>query len=83
MRVELIEGGPSSDFTRVISVDDVVAHEQEGRVKRLVERLGSEPGIERAAHEDREIVLVRAPSTTVDQLKATVDRLWTAARSAI
>jgi hypothetical protein len=80
--VELIEGVEPSDFTHVISFDDVVAHEREGRVKRLVRRLGSDPVIERAVHEDREIVLIRAPNASVEQLMAIVDRLWTAARSA-
>lgn len=80
--IELIESGPPSDFTHVISFDDVVAPEQEGRVKRLVDRLADAPGIEQAIQEDREIVLVRAPHVAMERLDAMVDRLWKASRSA-
>jgi uncharacterized FAD-dependent dehydrogenase len=51
-------------------------------VNRFVDRLAREPGIERAVHEDREIVLVQARHVGIDQLRAIVERLWTAARSA-
>jgi hypothetical protein len=64
------------DWDLRIEFDHVVAHEQEGRVAAFVERLGHAPGIVEAVREDREIVLVRAPTLSVETLEPIVARAW-------
>jgi hypothetical protein len=66
-------------FDTEISFDDLVAFEEEDRLERFVAALGRQPGVERAAWQDREIVLVRAPTVDDATLEALVDRLWAAA----
>jgi hypothetical protein len=63
-------------FTHQVSFDDGVAHRQERKVARLVERLAAEAGVEEAVHEDREVVLVRAPGLSALELESTVAGLW-------
>lgn len=63
-------------FTHGVSFDDVVAHRQERRVLRLIEQLRAEPGVERAVHEDREVVLVRAPALSAAELESIVAEIW-------
>ena len=63
-------------FTHQLSFDDVISHRQGRRIARLVEALAAEPGVEGAVHEDREIVLVRAPGLSAADLEATVASLW-------
>jgi hypothetical protein len=63
-------------FTHQLSFDDDVAHRQERRIGRLVEALIADPVIEDAVHEDREIVLVRAPSLSATELETVVAGLW-------
>ena len=57
---------------------DEVAHRQERRIDRLVEWLPSEAGIAEAIHEDREVVLLRAPGPSASELEALVAALWKA-----
>ncbi|HYI67783.1 MAG TPA: hypothetical protein VEW95_12750 [Candidatus Limnocylindrales bacterium] len=71
--VELID---DPNFTHLVSFADDVAHRQERRIDRLVEQLASEPGVEEAVHEDREVVLVQAPGLSAADLEAIVARLW-------
>lgn len=63
-------------FTHQVSFDDVVAQRSERRIERLVERLSGEPAIEQAVHEDREVILVRAPGLSAAELERIVERLW-------
>jgi hypothetical protein len=70
-----------TDFDAVISFDDVLAHDEDDRLARLVEALGREPGVDRAVREDREVILVRAPRLDEARLRAIVDRLWGAGTS--
>lgn len=63
-------------FTHQVSFDDGVAHRQERKIARLVERLAAEAGVEEAVHEDREVVLVRAPGLSALELESTVAGLW-------
>ena len=62
--------------THQVSFDDVVSHRQGRRIARLVEGLTRELGVEAAIHEDREIVLVRAPGLSASELESMVDGLW-------
>ena len=63
-------------FTHQVSFDDVISHRQGRRIARLVEALAAEPGVEEAVHEDREIVLVRAPEVSATDLEVIVAALW-------
>lgn len=73
-----IDGGRLAGFTHVITIDDVIAHEQEGRVEALVDLLAQQPGVDQAAQEDREIILLRAPQLGASELEATVAAAWEA-----
>jgi hypothetical protein len=63
-------------FTHQLSFDDELAHRQQRRIGRLVEALMADPIIEDAVHEDRETVLVRAPSLSASELETVVAELW-------
>lgn len=63
-------------FTHQVSFDDVISHRQGRRIARLVEALAAEPGVEEAVHEDREVVLVRAPGLSGSELESIVASLW-------
>jgi hypothetical protein len=63
-------------FTHVISFGDSVAHRQRPRIRRVMESLAAEPGIEEVIHEDREVVLVRAPHRSKGEIEAIVARAW-------
>lgn len=76
-----IERGAPGRFETVISFDDKAASDAPGgveRIERLVAALAREPGVERVVHEDRELVLVRAPRLTGERLAELVDRHWDA-----
>jgi hypothetical protein len=73
-----VERGAEGAFETVISFDDVVAHEEEERIAQLVESLSREPEIEQAVHEDREIVLIRAPRMDDQALESAIARIWEA-----
>ncbi|MEA2652223.1 MAG: hypothetical protein QOI85_1944 [Chloroflexota bacterium] len=72
----VVEAIGHSRFTHQVSFDDAVAHRQERRIARLVERLAAEAGVEDAIHEDREVVLVRAPGLSAPELDAIVEGHW-------
>lgn len=63
-------------FTHQLSFDEVVAHRQERKIARLVEQLAAERGVEEAVHEDREVVLIRAPGLSAAALEAIVAGMW-------
>jgi hypothetical protein len=71
--VESIDG---PHFTHQVSFDDAVAHRQERRIDRLVAQLPTQPGVEEAVHEDREVVLVRAPGLSASELESVVAASW-------
>jgi hypothetical protein len=71
--VKAVEDGR---FTHQVSFDDVIAHRQERKIARLVEQLAAEPGVEEALHEDREVVLIRAPGLSGAELEAILAALW-------
>jgi len=76
-----IERGAPGRFETVISFDDEAASDAPGgveRIEHLVASLAREPGVERVVHEDRELVLVRAPRLTDERLVELVDRHWDA-----
>jgi hypothetical protein len=63
-------------FTHEVAFDDAVAHRQERRIAGLVAGLEEEPAVEEAVHEDREVILVRAPSLSVGDLEQIVAARW-------
>jgi hypothetical protein len=63
-------------FTHQLSFDDIVAQRQERKIDRLVEALAADAGVEEAMHEDREVVLVRAPGLSASELDLIVAALW-------
>jgi hypothetical protein len=63
-------------FTHQLSFDDIVARRQERKIERLVEALAAEAGVEEAVHEDREVVLLRAPGVTTVELESMVGLHW-------
>lgn len=72
----IVESIDDPSFTHQVSFDDVISHRQGRRIARLVAALAAEPGVEEAVHEDREIVLVRAPGLSATDLEAIVATLW-------
>ena len=71
-----VESIDDPHFTHQLSFDDVVAHRQERKITRLIEGLTAEVGVEEAVHEDREVVLVRAPGLSDAELETIVAILW-------
>lgn len=53
-----------------IDLGDEIAHERSAEVDRLVRELSSEAGVNEVLREDREIILVRAPSWSIDALQS-------------
>ncbi len=72
----VVEPIDDARFTHQLSFDDSVAHRQERKIARLVEALATEAGVEEAVHEDREVVLLRAPGLTTSELESRVSVLW-------
>jgi len=52
-----------------IGLSDEIAHERSAKVDRLVRKLSREDGVNEVLREDREIILVRAPSWSTDALE--------------
>jgi hypothetical protein len=52
-----------------IGLGDEIAHERSADVDRLVRELSGEAGINEVLREDRELILVRAPSWSIDALQ--------------
>jgi hypothetical protein len=63
-------------FSHEISVDHILAHDEEGLVERLVKLLEATPGITKVAREDRELVLVAAPGRSADAVERLVATAW-------
>lgn len=57
-----------------IDLGDEIAHERSAKVDRLVRKLSREDGVHEVLREDREIILVRAPSWSIDQLETWFSR---------
>ena len=64
-------------FTHQVSMRADLAWRTTRGVDRLVGALAAEPGVEDAVREDREVILVRAPSLDEPRLLGLVKRLWT------
>ena len=52
-----------------IGLSDEIANERSAEVDRLVRKLSREDGIQEVLREDRELILVRAPSWSIDALQ--------------
>jgi hypothetical protein len=70
------EGG---DWHYRITFDDVIAHEEEKRVRAFVELLATQPGVREAVHEDREVILVKARGLDRHAMQLAAERTWRAA----
>ena len=57
-----------------IGLGDEVAHERSADVDRVVRELSGEDGIHGVLREDRELILVRAPSWSIDALRTWIAR---------
>jgi len=62
-----------------VTFDDVIAHEEEDRVAAFVELLDAEDGVQQAAHEDREVILIKARGMSLLKAQLTAERAWDAA----
>ena len=62
-----------------ITFDDVVAHEEEGRLEAFVRVIDGLPGVDEAVHEDREVILVKARRMSQEELQLEAERAWYAA----
>ena len=72
----IVESIDDARFTHQLSFDDAVAHRQKRKIAGLVALLAAEAGVEEAVHEDREVVLVRAPGLSAAELEAIVGEIW-------
>jgi len=63
-------------FTHRVSIDEVVAVDEEARVEALVQRLSELDTLDEVVHEDRELLLVRAPRMASDELEQLVEKAW-------
>ena len=63
-------------FDVIVNVDEVVAHEHSERLDALVTAAMGEEPVERAHREDRDVLLLAAPTLTADQIWALLDRIW-------
>ena len=70
------EGG---DWDFRITFDDVIANEEEDRVAAFVGLLTSQPGVREAAHEDREVILVKTRGLDQHAMQLAAERAWLAA----
>jgi hypothetical protein len=59
-----------------LGFSDVAAHPYQALVRATVDVLAAVPGVVEVWHEDREVVLVRAPGVAPAQLADVVDRFW-------
>ena len=59
-----------------LGFSDVAAHPYQALVRATVDVLAAVPGVTGVWHEDREVVLVRAPGVAPAQLADAVDRFW-------
>ena len=65
-----------AEFTHAVAFADALAHRRSGAISRLAGELASHDGVESAVREDREVVLVRAPTLSVAGVDALVGELW-------
>lgn len=59
-----------------LGFSDWAAHVHESLVGATVDVIAAVPGVLDAWHEDREVILVRAPGVPLERLAEVVDRLW-------
>ena len=57
-----------------IGLGDEIAHERSADVDRLVRQLSGEGGINEVLREDRELILVRAPSWNINALQTWISQ---------
>jgi len=68
---------PDEDGADVqLGFSDLAAHPYHGLVEATADMLATVPGVLAAWHEDREVVLVRAPGVAPELLADAVDRFW-------
>ena len=68
---------PDEDGADVqLGFSDLAAHPYHALVEATADMLATVPGVLAAWHEDREVVLVRAPGVAPELLADAVDRFW-------
>lgn len=73
----LEELDPDEDGADVeLGFSDLAAHPYHALVEATVDVLAGVPGVVAAWHEDREVILVRAPGVAAATLAEAVDRFW-------
>ncbi len=76
-----VEASPDHPvFTHIVGFSDWIAHEREDLVARAAEFLGRVAGIDRAVHEDREVIGLVAPALTTEQMAGIFEPWWGEAR---
>jgi hypothetical protein len=69
----------ADQFSHSVSFDESIAYEDDDRIETLADLLNREPQIERAHREDREFILLHAPTIDDRALEGVVARAWAAA----
>ena len=72
----LVYAVTEAESTHAVAFSDVLAHRRSGAISRLADELAAHDAVEFAVQEDREMLLVRAPTLSVADLDAIVGRLW-------
>jgi hypothetical protein len=61
-----------------VGFSDEAANDREDLVAQCVDVIAAFPGVQRAEHEDRELILVWGPDVDPEQLEATLLAWWAA-----
>lgn len=62
------------DYDFEIGLSDELAHPRSAEIDRLIRKLSSEDGVKDVLREDRDLILVRAPSWSADALRTWITR---------
>lgn len=65
-----------NEFGFIVTVDEEVAHEHSDRLDRVVAAVACEVGVSRVHREDREVLLLAAPTLSAGQIEGLLNRVW-------
>ncbi len=68
-------------FSHRVSIDEVVAFDEEARVEGLVQGLSEMDILDEVLHEDREVLLIRAPGMATTELEQLLETTWASTRA--
>lgn len=63
-------------FSHRVSIDEVVAFDEDARIEETVRRLSALNNIAEVVHEDRELLLIRAPGMATKELEQLLETTW-------